>query len=52
MKDKWKEFQATDGTLGKDVAKGSFIAKGAEKIGKGIVAMGDRARAAAKGRSN
>jgi len=52
MKDKWKEFQATDGALGKDVAKGSFIAKGAEKIGKGIVAMGDRARAAAKGRSN
>jgi len=52
MKDKWEEFQKADGTLGKDVAKGSFIAKGAEKIGKGIVAMGDRARAAAKGRFN
>jgi len=52
MKDKWKEFQKSDGLLGKDVAKGSFIAKGAEKIGKGIVAMGDRARAAAKGSSN
>jgi hypothetical protein len=52
MKQKWKQFQKTSGTFGKDVAKGSFIAKGAEKIGKGIVAMGDRARAAAKGRFN
>ena len=52
MKDKWKEFQKTDGTFGKDVAKGSYIAKGLEKVGKGIVAMGDRARAAAKGRFN
>jgi hypothetical protein len=52
MKDKWKEFQKADGTFGKDVAKGSLLARGAEKAGKGIVAMGDRARAAAKSRFN
>ena len=49
---KWKEFQKSDGLLGKDVAKGDYIVKAAGEIGKGIVAMGNRARDAGKRSSN